>query len=428
MGRTTPFVGHKPVVTYIEYRRSFAFARRSFSVWPRCAAGTFPSMSSTIRVAAAIFCTCTACFTRSAPMRAFSLDKPASSGAIVSISSMSFRDSSKRLVFAKDFTARSSIAKRWTVPGSRGTTTRWGRVVLSLPTRIRATPVLQAAGASGRPEAAIGAPSLVPGHLGLDLVGPLVDPADEVLHLAEPELPKEIRDAPGPSARLAVHDDLVGGAELVHTRGHLRDGHEDRPVQPRDLPFHRFPHIEEDDLTSFVDPLFQLLDRDLELLAELLRWAAKPAELLVIDEFLDRRVGAAHRAGRVLPEAQFAELHAERIEHEQAADQRVAFPQQEFDRLDRLDRTDDPRQDAEDAAFRTRGHEARGRRFRVEAAVARALLRVEDARLAFEPEDRAVDVRLLQEDGRVVHEVPRREVVSPVDDHVVVLQDVHRVV
>ena len=51
----------------------------------------------------------------------------------------------------------------------------------------------------------------------------------------------------------------------------------------------------------------------------------------------------------------------------------------------------------------------------------------EDAGLAFEAEDRAVDVRLAQEHAGVVDQVARREVVRAVDDDVVVLQDLERV-
>src|SRR3989454_6181238 len=303
----------------MEDRRSFAFARCSRSGGPRWAAGIFDSTSSTICAAAAIFWACTAWFTKSAASRALSFDRPASSGAIVSISSTSFSDSSNRPVFAKDFTARSSIANRWTVPGSSGI----GRETCALSLCVTTRPS-------------------VPRHLGLDPLRPFVDAADEVLHFAEAELSEEVRDPAGTCAGLAVHHDLVRGAQLVDPSRDLCDGHEDRVIEARD--------------------------------------------------------------------------------------QRVAFAEEEFDRLARLNRSHDPREDAEDAALRARGHEPGRRRFRIEAAVARPLRREEDARLTFEPEDRPVDVRFVQEDGRIIHEVPCREVVRPIDDHVVVAQDVQRVV
>src|SRR5205823_11155224 len=111
---------------------------------------------------------CAACLTRSAASRAFNFERPASSGAIASSSSTSFSDSSNRPVFANDFTARSSIANRWTVPGSRGTGEGW-----------REGPIFLCRDAS------------VPRHLGFDLLRPLVDPADEILHLPEAERSEE---------------------------------------------------------------------------------------------------------------------------------------------------------------------------------------------------------------------------------------------
>ena len=53
-----------------------------------------------------------------------------------------------------------------------------------------------------------------------------------------------------------------------------------------------------------------------------------------------------------------------------------------------------------------------------EAAVARALARLEDRHLALEPVDRAVDDRDVVPDGRVVEQVARGEVVGAVHDHV----------
>ncbi len=76
---------------------------------------------------------------------------------------------------------------------------------------------------------------------------------------------------------------------------------------------------------------------------------------------------------------------------EQAADQRVADAEHELQRLGRLERADDARQDAEHAASAARRRELRRRRLGEEAAVAGALLGLEDRELALEAEDRAVD-------------------------------------
>src|SRR2546427_10176560 len=106
---------------------------------------------------------------------------------------MSLRDSAKRPVFANDSTARSSIANRCTVPGSRGTDA--GRVRQGLW---------------------LVAGELVSRHLGVDFLRPLVDPAHKGLHLTETDFPQEDRNSPGGDAGLAIHYDLIPGAELCH--------------------------------------------------------------------------------------------------------------------------------------------------------------------------------------------------------------------
>ena len=69
------------------------------------------------------------------------------------------------------------------------------------------------------------------------------------------------------------------------------------------------------------------------------------------------------------------------------------------------------------------GASSRRRRLREQAAVARALMRLEDGDLALEAVDRAVDDRDVVPDRRVVQQVARREVVGAVDDHVPALAE-----
>ena len=64
----------------------------------------------------------------------------------------------------------------------------------------------------------------------------------------------------------------------------------------------------------------------------------------------------------------------ERVEEQQPADERVADPERELQRLGRLDRADHARQHAEHAALGAARGELGRRRLREEAAVARARL------------------------------------------------------
>ena len=112
---------------------------------------------------------------------------------------------------------------------------------------------------------------------------------------------------------------------------------------------------------------------------------------------------------------------------QQAPDERLAFAENQLDDLRRLDHADQPGQDAEHAALRAGRNEARRRRFRVEAAVARTLFGRKDTRLAFKAKNRTVGVRLAGEHAGVIDQVARLEVVRAVGDDVVVAKDIERV-
>src|SRR5256885_15696286 len=75
---------------------------------------------------------------------------------------------------------------------------------------------------------------------------------------------------------------------------------------------------------------------------------------------------ATHRPIGILFQLQLPELELQRVEQDQASDERLARPEDELDRLHRLDRADDAGEDAEHAAFSARGHESRRGRLRVE--------------------------------------------------------------
>src|SRR3982751_6702006 len=93
------------------------------------------------------------------------------------------------------------------------------------------------------------------------------------------------------------------------------------------------------------------------------------AELDVVDVLRDRRALTADGAVGVALERDLGERLLERVEEQQPADERVADPRRELERLIRLDRADDPGQDAEHAALGARRRQLGRRRLREEAAV-----------------------------------------------------------
>src|SRR5256885_5942025 len=136
---------------------------------------------------------------------------------------------------------------------------------------------------------------------------------------------------------------------------------------------------------------------------------------------------AAYRAVRILAELELAELHALRIEDQEAPDQWFAGAEDQLHRLGGLDAADDSRQYAKHTALSAAWNEPGRRRLRIQAAVARTLLRREHRRLPFEAEDAAIRIRLSEQHARVVHQIPRREIVRAVDDDVVGREELHRI-
>src|SRR5437879_10664833 len=103
---------------------------------------------------------------------------------------------------------------------------------------------------------------------------------------------------------------------------------------------------------------------------------------------------SAHRAIWIFAQLEFAELHSESVKQQQAPHEIIPAAENQFDGFHGLDGTDDSGQNAEDAAFRAGRHKARRRRFRIEAAIARAVRHSENSGLSFETENRAVNVWL----------------------------------
>ena len=113
----------------------------------------------------------------------------------------------------------------------------------------------------------------------------------------------------------------------------------------------------------------------------------------------------------------------ESIVKQQAAFQRCALPQDDLHGFRCLDDPDHAGQNAEHAALCATGDKARGRRFRIEAAIAGAVFIGEHRGLSFEAKDGSVHIRLLQQHAGVIHQIARGKIVGAVDDDVVVREE-----
>src|SRR5262249_40368403 len=103
---------------------------------------------------------------------------------------------------------------------------------------------------------------------------------------------------------------------------------------------------------------------------------------------------AADRALRILAQFQLAEAHLERVEEEQAPNQRLSRSEQQFHGFGCLDYADYAGKNSQHASFGAAGHQSGGRRLRIKATIAGPSRHTKHRCLAFEPEDTAVDVRL----------------------------------
>ena len=228
-----------------------------------------------------------------------------------------------------------------------------------------------------------------------------------------------------------MDDDLVGAVQFAHARREFADRDQLRAVEVADVPLERLAHVEQHEFFPRIEFLLQIDNghrRDGRFGGLGGGGLRDAAELLVVDQLGDRRVGRTDRALGIFAELELAELELERVEVDEPTDERFADAHDEFDRLDRLHDADDAGQHAQHAAFRAARHHARRRRFGKHAAVARpAKMRREHGALSVEAEDRAVDVRLFQENADVVREIARGKIVGAVDDDVIRLDDSARV-
>src|SRR5258708_1271245 len=121
----------------------------------------------------------------------------------------------------------------------------------------------------------------------------------------------------------------------------------------------------------------------------------------------------AHRAVWIFAQLEFAEFHSESVKQEQASHEIIPAAENQLDRFHRLNGTDDSGQNTQDAAFRAGRDKPRRRRFRIEAAVARAIGHTENRGLSFEAENRTVKVWFSEQDARVVDARPSWKILPP---------------
>src|SRR3990167_6792955 len=88
--------------------------------------------------------------------------------------------------------------------------------------------------------------SLIPRHVGVDVGGPGVNAAVEVLELLEAEALEDLDRLLAAGAVVAVDHDGVGGVQLIHAQVQLTERDELGSLDADDVVLVRLAHIEED--------------------------------------------------------------------------------------------------------------------------------------------------------------------------------------
>src|SRR5580704_6196907 len=136
---------------------------------------------------------------------------------------------------------------------------------------------------------------------------------------------------------------------------------------------------------------------------------------------------AANKALRIFPQLQFAEAHGQSVKQKQAANERLAFADDELQGLGGLNGAHDSRKHAEYPAFGAGRNQPRRRRFRIQTAIARPARCAEYGDLPFKAEDGSIHIGLSENHASVVNEITSRKIVRAIHHDVVILQDVERI-
>src|SRR6266702_4745579 len=135
------------------------------------------------------------------------------------------------------------------------------------------------------------------------------------------------------------------------------------------------------------------------------------------------RMLAAVRTVGVAEETLFVELTGEGIVGHQATDQWLTNSEQQFDRFGGLQETDNAWKHTQDTGFGTTWCQCGRRWLRIETAITRSLVRLEDCQLAFKAEDAPMHNGLIGDNCHVVEQIARGEVVGAIQNHIVVSDD-----
>ena len=110
--------------------------------------------------------------------------------------------------------------------------------------------------------------SLVDRQAGIHFLRPGVDPALQVLHLAEAGAEQQLQGARRARAGLAEHDHLLGAVQLGEAGGQLPQRDQRGALEARDLQLVRLAHIQQAQVVALLQALSQLGGGDIPAAAQ----------------------------------------------------------------------------------------------------------------------------------------------------------------
>src|SRR5580704_6153020 len=252
----------------------------------------------------------------------------------------------------------------------------------------------------------------------IDAIRPCRDSSGKIVHFAKAGLLQERDGFRATAAHLAMHDDLAARIEFVHALRQIVQRNQ-ISADIADLILVRFAHVEHEQIFLRIQTPLQIFDLNLgNTTAHRFFLSSNAAKLVVVYQLRYRRMRPAHGAIRILAQLEFPELHAQRIDQQQAPDERIPNAQDQLDDFGRLHHANKSRENSQNSAFGAGGNQSRWWRLEIEAAVAGAILSREYARLSLEAENRSVNVRLARQYACIVHQIARREIIRAIGDDV----------
>src|SRR6516165_8889021 len=169
--------------------------------------------------------------------------------------------------------------------------------------------------------------------------GPGENSAAQIANLAETGFAEKIHGLRGALSAAAVRDDFARRIQFVDAARQFPQGNQVAP-EIADLIFVGLTHIQNEQVVPLIESLFQFAGRDFRNLkvAFQLLFAADSAKLVVVDELVNLAMAATHRTMGVLAKFQLAELQGQRIEEHEAASERIAAAENQFDCFESLKR------------------------------------------------------------------------------------------